>query len=100
MSNADLARIINSDEIQSIVKPAVLEPVSIPKKSNPLRNIAARISLNPYHKTVKEREEKKKTLTKAAKATAIKSRLASSKKLKSRRRAFYKAASKEGELAF
>lgn len=100
MSNADLARIINSDEIQSIVKPATTEPLMLPKKSNPLRNVKAKLALNPYHATVQDREVKKRELSKAAKAAAVKSKVATGRKLKAARKVYYKAASKEGELAF
>jgi large subunit ribosomal protein L4e len=100
MTNADLARIINSDEIQAVVKPAITAPTLLPKKSNPLRNKAARDALNPYHATVRAKEAQKKGLSKAAKAQAIKAKLATSKKLRKRRQEFFKAASKEGELAF
>merc|ERR1712070_371881 len=100
MSNADLARIINSDEIQSIVKPAATEPLMLPKKSNPLRNVKAKLALNPYHATVQDREVKKGELSKAAKAAAVKSKVATSRKLKAARKVYYKAASKEGEVAF
>jgi len=51
MTNADLARIINSDEIQSQLKARnrVL-PVAHQKK-NPLRNRTAMVKLNPYDRT-------------------------------------------------
>lgn len=100
MSNADLARIINSDEIQSIVKPAVTEPTLLPKKSNPLRNVKAKIALNPYHTQVQAREVAKASATKASKAAALKAKAATAKKLRAARKEFYKTASKEGELAF
>lgn len=89
MSNADLARIINSDEIQSVVKPAIVEPSSLSKKANPLRNRKMMVALNPYH-TRRAKDTKKDTSTKTA----------ARKALKSNRKAFFKAASEEGELAF
>jgi hypothetical protein len=55
MTNADLTRIINSDEIQSIVKPASKEEFILPKKTNPLKRSDSRIAFNPYHATVKAR---------------------------------------------
>ena len=79
MTNADLARIMyvllllllsfhnisnilklcvfvfsNSDEIQSVLKPAEKTPVELPAKRNPLKNSAAKIALNPYHAQVRE----------------------------------------------
>lgn len=100
MSNADLARIINSDEVQAVVKPAITAPTLLPKKSNPLRNKAAKDALNPYQATVRAREEQKKGVSKAAKAQASKAKAATKKALRKRREAFYKAASEEGKLAF
>ena len=100
MSNADLARIINSDEIQSIVKPAITTPTILPPKSNPLRNVKAKVALNPYHAQVQAREVKKLEVAKVSKAAATKKRAEVSKKFKARRKEFYKSASKEGELAF
>lgn len=105
MSNADLARIINSDEIQSILKPSEKgKNIVIPKKRNPLRNSAVKVALNPYHAEVKKREEAIANKSAAEKAKAAKaSKAAKSKRSKqfaSRRKEFYKAASAEGEIAF
>jgi len=48
LSNADITRIINSDEVQAAVNPAK-SPVSIPRqKKNPLKNINVLLKLNPY----------------------------------------------------
>jgi large subunit ribosomal protein L4e len=101
MTNADLARIINSDEIQSVLKPAQNGPtLSIPKKRNPLRSAAVKIGLNPYHATVKAREEKKqseaeKAKLKKATADAKKKR---SKQFKARRKETYAALSADGKI--
>lgn len=49
ISNPDVARIINSDEIQSVLRPAFPKNLSIaPKKRNPLRNKAVMVKLNPF----------------------------------------------------
>lgn len=51
MANGDLARLINSDEIQSAVRPAKSAgPKHAPLKKNPLRNLGAMLKLNPYAK--------------------------------------------------
>eukprot|EP00933_Yihiella_yeosuensis_P035449 TRINITY_DN28_c0_g1_i1.p1 TRINITY_DN28_c0_g1~~TRINITY_DN28_c0_g1_i1.p1 ORF type:complete len:434 (+),score=120.37 TRINITY_DN28_c0_g1_i1:78-1304(+) len=47
MENADLARIINSTEIQSVLRPKLDAPKSFDAKSNPLKNKAAMAKLNP-----------------------------------------------------
>lgn len=58
MTNSDLTRIINSDEIQSVLKPAKLEhkKFGIRKKKNPLKNIDEMRRLNPYQNQVVRRE--------------------------------------------
>ncbi|KAD7478463.1 hypothetical protein E3N88_01599 [Mikania micrantha] len=53
MVNADLARIINSDEVQSVVKPIKKEVKRAPMKKNPLKNLNTMLRLNPYAKTAK-----------------------------------------------
>lgn len=53
MVNADLARIINSDEVQSVVRPAKDEVKRAPMKKNPLKNLNTMLRLNPYAKTAK-----------------------------------------------
>jgi large subunit ribosomal protein L4e len=104
MTNADLARIINSDEIQSVVRPVSSVEVVLPKKRNPLKNADAKIALNPYHATVRAREEAKRNLDKAAKAKLIAAKRANlksrSKEFAARRKAFYTAANLEGKVTF
>jgi large subunit ribosomal protein L4e len=53
MVNADLARIINSDEVQSVVKPIKKEVKRAPLKKNPLKNLNIMLKLNPYAKTAR-----------------------------------------------
>ena len=104
MTNADLARIINSDEIQSIIRPAVTSATVLPLHKNPLVNAAARIALNPYHKTVRDRAMEKQKLSKEAKDKLLKAKRSEVKKrqtdFKVRRKAFIASASKEGDITF
>jgi large subunit ribosomal protein L4e len=53
MTNADLTRIINSDEVQSVLRPKKegLRPQI--RKRNPLKNLGFLVRLNPYAKTLK-----------------------------------------------
>jgi len=51
--NADLARIINSDEVQSVVRPIEKDVKSAVLKKNPLKNLNVMLKLNPYAKTVR-----------------------------------------------
>lgn len=54
MANADLARLINSDEIQSVVRaPKAPGPRHAPLKKNPLKNLGAMLKLNPYAKVAR-----------------------------------------------
>ncbi|XP_047970305.1 60S ribosomal protein L4-like [Salvia hispanica] len=53
MINADLARIINSDEVQSVVAPIKEEVKRAPLKKNPLKNLGVMLKLNPYAKAAK-----------------------------------------------
>eukprot|EP01041_Mallomonas_annulata_P001677 gene1677-3242_t len=103
MANADLARLINSDEIQSVIRPAITSTLELPKKRNPLKNHSVMVGLNPYAAVVKARSDAKLNMNKAAKEKLIKAKreeLTVRKALKGRRKAFYRAASKEGEIAF
>jgi hypothetical protein len=56
MGNPDLARIINSDEIQSVVQPQKVEIKRWALKKNPLKNLGALLKLNPYAKTARRME--------------------------------------------
>ncbi|CAA7388084.1 unnamed protein product [Spirodela intermedia] len=53
MSNSDLSRIINSDEVQSVVRPIKTEVKRKALKKNPLKNLNAMLKLNPYAKTAR-----------------------------------------------
>ncbi|KAJ7567957.1 hypothetical protein O6H91_01G013700 [Diphasiastrum complanatum] len=56
LGNPDLSRIINSDEIQSVVRPKKTDVKRRPLKKNPLKNLGALLKLNPYAKTAKRME--------------------------------------------
>nr|CAD1819830.1 unnamed protein product [Ananas comosus var. bracteatus] len=53
MANPDLSRIINSDEVQSVVRPINREVKRRSLKKNPLKNINTLLRLNPYAKTAR-----------------------------------------------
>eukprot|EP01087_Luapelamoeba_hula_P011609 TRINITY_DN316_c0_g1_i1.p1 TRINITY_DN316_c0_g1~~TRINITY_DN316_c0_g1_i1.p1 ORF type:complete len:409 (-),score=70.96 TRINITY_DN316_c0_g1_i1:137-1363(-) len=48
MANPDLGRIINSDEIQSHLRPVIKQRTFHVRKKNPLKNFGALVKLNPY----------------------------------------------------
>merc|ERR1712176_831843 len=56
MSSADVARIINSDQIQSVIRPAITSQVVHPKKKNALKNRDVMLALNPYFAETRKRE--------------------------------------------
>jgi len=90
MTNPDLGRIINSDEVQSRLRPAVHQRISHVRKKNPLKNLGFLIKLNPYAKvqrrrqilTDKARHEKKAEIIKKKRAEK-KKRVPAEKKVKS-----------------
>jgi len=72
MTNADLQRIINSSEIQSVVRPKTENLRFHPKKKNPLRNFGQLVKLNPYALTQRRRALIAATKGKTARQTAFK----------------------------
>lgn len=58
MTNPDVTRLINSDEIQSVVRPAKAKTQKRPwtQKKNPLVNKGVLFRLNPYAKTLRRQE--------------------------------------------
>lgn len=99
MDNADLARIINSDEIQSVLNPAKRAPRKHLRKKNPLTSMVALKILNPYaaEKKRKANEEQsgvdRKTVM--AKRRKIKT---DKKKFKAQGKKFFAEASKQGDI--
>mmetsp|Transcript_25315 Transcript_25315/g.41563 ORF Transcript_25315/g.41563 Transcript_25315/m.41563 type:complete len:383 (-) Transcript_25315:1289-2437(-) len=101
MTNADLARLINSDEIQSVVNPAKPSPKTYEAKANPLRSIVALEKLDRHaankrrmaQKAEQDREANKEALLKKKRAarTAKKAYKAQGKK-------FMAVASKQGDV--
>jgi len=86
MSNADLARIINSTEVQSVVKPKQKKARFVVHKKNPLKNLGAMVKLNPYAIKAK-RQAIKASVSPAAKPVDK----AAAKKNKAASKAFYKS---------
>ena len=73
MTNADLARIINSDEVQSVVRPAKQQARKAPRKKNPLKILGAMVRLNPYalaHRRTELRAAAARAANKAKKVKA------------------------------
>lgn len=85
LSNSDIARIINSDEIQSIVRPAQDNKMIKRIKRNPLRNRQVMLELNPYAEVVRDAEKK----SRAARAEAIKAKRSQAAGMIPAMKAFY-----------
>ncbi|KAK6903574.1 hypothetical protein V866_007686 [Kwoniella sp. B9012] len=58
ITSSDVTRLINSDEIQSVVRPAgpAVQKRPFTQKKNPLRNKAILFRLNPYAKSLRRHE--------------------------------------------
>merc|ERR1712048_414556 len=56
VSAADIARIINSDQVQSVIRPAITSQLVHPKKKNALKNRDVMLALNPYFAETRQRE--------------------------------------------
>lgn len=56
VANADINRILNSDEIQSAVRDTKGAPRNFHRKRNPLKNFALLNKLNPYASVLRRRE--------------------------------------------
>jgi large subunit ribosomal protein L4e len=117
MVNADLARIINSDEIQSVLreKRPEAQKRNIPRKKNPLKNLGALVRLNPHALSTRRSEARAQAARAKAKAELLdKKRQGVSTATKEKQpkdnetararrkagRAFYEKASKEGDVKF
>lgn len=98
MTNADLARIINSDEIQSIVNPAKRADTPRLRKKNAIKSVKALAKLDPYAAAAREAETRAQAARAGKKAATIKAKRAASKAHKAQKKAFYAAASKQGDV--
>merc|ERR1712043_127707 len=101
MDNADLARIINSDEIQSVLNPAKRRPYQYARKKNALRNIHALQRINPYaaEKKRKARAEIESMAERKDEIAAAKKKARLAKKQwKEQGKKFYEEASKQGDV--
>jgi large subunit ribosomal protein L4e len=98
MTNADLARIINSDEIQSIVKPAQRAPKPHPRKKNAIKSVKALEKLDPYAAAARRAEAAAQANRAGKKAATLKAKRAAGKANKAAKKAFYEKASQQGDV--
>ncbi|KAL9224337.1 hypothetical protein vseg_000381 [Gypsophila vaccaria] len=96
MLNGDLGRIINSDEVQSVVRPTKKGVVTrAVLKKNPLKNLNVMLKLNPYAKAAKRMAllaENQRVADKANNISKKRSTLSKEElsKIKASGRSFYK----------
>lgn len=92
MTNADLARIINSDEIQSIVNPAKDPPKLYAPKRNAVRNVEALEALDAYA------AEKRRNPVAGKDAAARKKARTAAEKYQAQGDAFFAKVSEQGDV--
>jgi len=56
ISNSDVTRLINSDEVQTVVRAPIKSLKRRVQHKNPLKNLGARVKLNPYALTLRRSE--------------------------------------------
>merc|ERR1712127_1051297 len=98
MINADIARIINSDEVQSVLNPAKRAPLNRLRKKNAIKSVKALAKLDPYAAAAREAETRAMTARAGKKAAGLKAKRAESKKFASQKKAFYASTSKQGDV--
>lgn len=101
MANADLARIINSDEIQSVLNPAKRANKKYLRKKNPLTSIKALGKLDPYAAAARASEQRAEAARKDQKEAILKKRRENAKakrKYRAQGQAFFEKVSKQGDV--
>merc|ERR1712085_176287 len=82
MENADVSRIINSDEVQSVLRPKLEAPKKFAVKKNPLKNPMVMARLNPgviKKKELRRKSHEKSTAEEGLVQSKKKARLTASK---------------------
>merc|ERR1711935_702017 len=100
MNNADLARIINSDEVQSLCRSKKVTRKQYPPKRNAIKRIDALEALDAYAATAR-RSASRAAASKVKKADVVKAARAKkvvSKKYHQQGKTFYESTSKQGDV--
>jgi len=79
MTSADVSRIINSDQVQSVIRPAITSQVVHPKKKNALKNRDVMLQLNPYFAATRQREAARVKANRAKRAKQKRSKVSHEK---------------------
>jgi large subunit ribosomal protein L4e len=96
MTNADLARIINSDEIQSVVNPAKAQATRFLRKKNAIKSIKALEKISPYAAAARKSETRAQEARKTKKAKAVKAKRTTAQRTAGQE--FYKKVSAQGDV--
>jgi len=101
MANADLARIINSDEVQSVLNPAKRANKKYLRKKNPLTSIKALAKLDPYAAAARASEQRAEASRKDQKAAIMAKKRETAKgkrQFKAAGKAYFEKVSKQGDV--
>jgi large subunit ribosomal protein L4e len=101
MTNADLARIINSDEVQSVLNPALCNDKKPLRKKNAIKSVKALEKLDPYAAAARKAETlamQARAGNKAATLKARREKKEARKQYKAAGAAFYEKVSKQGDV--
>eukprot|EP00536_Pseudo-nitzschia_multiseries_P000144 jgi/Psemu1/293930/fgenesh1_pm.3_\ len=101
MVNADLARIINSDEVQSVLNPAKAPAAAFEPKANPLRSIVALEKLDAHaanKRRMAQKAEKDREANKAAALAKKRADRTAGKAYKAQGKAFIAQAAAQGDV--
>lgn len=94
LTNADLTRIMTSDEVQSRLRPAKRNQKVLPRKKNPLKNRGVMIKLNPFEQS-RIRNQLLQERARAEKKDAIlakkREHFKKAKQIKKQRAGYYKS---------
>lgn len=95
MVNADLARIINSDEVQSVLNPAKRQAKRHLRKKNPIKSVKALEMLDPYAAAARKAETIAMNARAGKKAAVVAKKRAGPK---GQGKEFYEKVSKQGSV--
>jgi len=98
MNNADLARIINSDEVQSALNPAKRAPKKALRKKNASKNIKALEMLDPYAAAARKAETRAMEARAGKKSSAAAERRLARKSFAQGKKDFFAKVSVQGDV--
>lgn len=98
MNNADLARIINSDEVQSALNPAKRAPKKALRKKNATKNIKALELLDPYAAAARKAETRAMEARAGKKSNAASARRLARRDFRQGKKDFFAKVSVQGDV--